>query len=156
MILSDLMSTFLTLAVEGANKYHLYFPSKWQVYFNRDEENHESHQLLWADWKLDDIDINDEELFSTLTQFRQLVNYTKAFDHWRTCLDYIEKKNTDEVTFLVCSAGYAKDIVRKLWPFKKMMVWKVYVYCTEDPQNQLEWLECDDGVSKFLIHEVRC
>lgn len=142
-------------AVPGSDNYHLSLPSKWQVYFDRNEVNLKSHQLLWADWKFDDIDNNDEVLFSTLTQFRELVSHTKVFDHWRTCLNYIEKKNVDTFTFLVCSAAYARDLIPKLWPFKKRMVWKVYVYCTDDSQDQFKWLEPYNGVSRILIYVVR-
>jgi hypothetical protein len=143
------------MATVEANNYDLSFPPEWQTYFDRGEVNLESYRLLWADQKLDDIEINEEELFFTSTQFHQLVNHTKVFDHWRTCLDYIEKKDADTFTFLICSAAYAKDMVLKLWPFEKVKVWTVYVYCAEDRKNQLEWLEHYNSVSKILIHVLR-
>lgn len=150
-----LTSEWKMAAVAGTYAYHLSFPPQWQVYFNRNEPNLESHQLLWADRRLDDININGEELFSTLTQFHQLVNYTKAFDHWRTCLDYIKKTDDDTSTFLVCSVAYAKGIIPQLHFLEKITVWRVYVYCPEGLQNQLEYLERNSSVSMIWIHRVR-
>jgi hypothetical protein len=141
----------------GIDHYHLSFPPKWQSYFDRNEVNLESYQLIWADRQLEEIEINEEELFSTLKKFRELVNHTKAFDHWRICFNYIQKKKADTFTFLVCSAAYAKDLVPKLCPFTEAKVWKVYVYCAEgDRHNQFEWLEDYNRVSKVWIHKGKC
>ena len=71
--------------------------------------------------------------------FVNIVNYTKAFDGWKSCLRHIEKCH-DTFTFLVCSARYAQDIVPKLCSFEKTNVWKVYIYC-EDGVFDMERLE---------------
>ena len=112
--------------------------SKWHPYFNRQEVNLESHQLLWADIKLSELE-DENEIFTALTKFRQLVHYTKAFDNWKNCLRHIEKCH-DTFTFLVCSVLYAKDIVPGLWRLEKTNVWKVYIYC-ENKESGMKTLE---------------
>ena len=99
---------------------------KWHPFFDRNDVNLESHQLLWADIKLSELEDGDN-IFDTLTKFHQLINYTKAFDHWRKCLEYIQKCH-DTYTFLVCSNLYAEDILPKLELSGKTNVWKVYIY----------------------------
>jgi hypothetical protein len=130
------------MASDARHNYDLIGLSpKWHPYFDRHDVNLESHQLLWADIKLSELE-DENEIFSTLTKFRQLVNYTKAFDHWNNCLRHIEKCHVT-FTFLVCSALYAKVIVPKLWVFRKTNVWKVYIYC-EDELFDMEKIEFFD------------
>ena len=132
----------ISLTSDATQNYNLIgLPPKWHPYFDRHDVNLESHQLLWADINLSELE-DEEKIFSTLTKFRQLVNYTKAFDNWKYCLRHIEKCH-DTYTFLVCSAHYAMDIVPKLWPFKKTNVWKVYIYC-EDEVFDMKRLEFVD------------
>lgn len=99
---------------------------KWHPYFDRQDFNLESHQLLWLDSKLSELE-DEDKILDTLTKFRQLINYTKAFDHWRYCLKHIEKSN-DTCTFLVCSNRITADIIPQLQPFTQTNVWKIYVY----------------------------
>ena len=110
--------------MEGAISSNFGLEPKWDPYFNREDSNLESHQLLWLDSKLSEL---EDTIFNTLTKFRQLVNYTKAFDYWRYCLKYI-KKCRDTFTFLVCSSRIASDIIPELQPFMKTNVWKIYIY----------------------------
>jgi hypothetical protein len=131
----------------AADDYLSYVPLEWHPYFDRRQPNLESHQLFWLDERIENID--DDAILSTLTKFRRLVNYTKAFDHWRTCLKHIQKSDTH--TFLVCSASYAKSILPEVWSFRPEVVWKVYVYYEEEENCHLECLECCDKVSSGLL-----
>ncbi|UJR11431.1 hypothetical protein I4U23_015611 [Adineta vaga] len=115
------------MASSGTHNFHLVgLLPKWHPYFDRHDVNLTSYQLLWTDIKLSELE-DEEEIFSTLTKFREVVNYTKAFDHWRYCLKHIEKCH-DVFTFLVCSVRYAQDIIPELLPFRKTNIWKVYIY----------------------------
>ena len=132
----------------------------WRLYFDRRQANLESHQLLWLDVRLsgaggDDDDVQDAELYSTITRFRQLVNFTRAFDHWRLCLKNIEKKS-DAFTFLVCSPAYANDIVPRLFDYTQPNVWKVYVYCQTDNTIDPNFLKKYGKVSEmtFVIEKA--
>lgn len=99
---------------------------KWHRYFDREDSNPESYQLLWLDMKLSELE-DEDTILNTLTKFRQLVNYTKAYDSWKNCLRYIEKCH-DTYTFLVCSSKFAGEIIPLLKPFAKTNVWKIYIY----------------------------
>lgn len=123
----------------GVGNYCLTLSPEYHTYFDRDETNLESYQLLWADLKIENIDIDDGNIRSTLAKFRQLVNYTKAFDHWRTCLNYIKTKSNYTYTFLVCSAAYAEQIFSELCDSDNMNVWKIYVYGAENQPNLMSW-----------------
>ena len=113
-----------------ANNNSFDLPLKWHPYFSRNDVNLESYQLLWTDIKLSELE-DEEEIFSTLTEFRRLVNYTKAFDSWRLCLKYIEEHQST-FTFLVCSASYARELIPKLRLLSKTNVWKVYIYYKDE------------------------
>lgn len=110
-------------------------------FFDCEQANLESHQLLWLDRKV--TDIHEVGIFTTFARFRKLVNYTKGFDNWRECLQHIQ--NTDTITFLVCSGVFGKLIVPGL-QFSVGKMWKVYIYC-EDRQYHQEWVNDYDNVS---------
>lgn len=122
-------------------------PQEWRYYFERRQLNLESHQLFWVDQRVEDTD--DDTILPTLTKFRRIINYTKAFDHWRTCLKCIQRGNTN--TFLVCSVSYAKDILPQLWQFRAKVLWKVYIYCEIGKECFPEWLQSYDKVSPDLF-----
>lgn len=142
----DIISSYIVLylscgkmATGGTNNPHLIgLDPKWHPFFDREDINYESYQLLWVDIQLSELE-DEDKVLTTLTKFRKLVNYTKAFDHWRICLKYIEKSENIS-TFLVCSAGYAKDIARELLFLAKTMVWKVYIYCKSNEVFDMEKL----------------
>ena len=139
----------------GADYSDYSFPLKWKSYFDRTEANLESHQLLWTDQHLGDIEINEEELYGTLTHFRELVHHTRAFDHWNACAEYIRQRNAATFTFLVCSTAHAKQLVSNLSPFTETKVWKLYVYCKREKQKSSDWLEEYNWVSDDCIYAAK-
>ena len=144
-----------TNAAAADNDYSHLFSPRWHPYFDRTQANLESHQLLWLDFRLseaggDDDDEQDMQMNSTITRFRQLVNFTRAFYDWRLCLEYIEK-NSDAFTFFVCSPAYANVIVPRLFDYTQPNVWKVYIYCENHNSVNPDWLDKFDKVSEMIL-----
>jgi hypothetical protein len=85
------------------------------VVFSRQEINLELHQLISLDANV--ANTNDTETAVSTEILREIVNYTKIFDHANTCLDYL-RYTEDVTTSLVCSGQLGRQLFPNITHFE--------------------------------------
>jgi hypothetical protein len=99
--------------------------------FDRERYNLESHQLICCDTNTQNSITRD----ITLSELRQIIDYTKCFDNDKSCKRYLEETQ-HIVSFLICSDNISTQLIPEIHHLQNIR--SIYVYSPNSEHHQ-QW-----------------
>ncbi|CAF1375814.1 unnamed protein product, partial [Adineta ricciae] len=100
--------------------------------FNRERLNLESHQLVCYDTYSQHATARN----FTLTELRQIIDYTKFFDNNKSCKRYLEETQ-HIVSFLICSDTTSEQLIPEIHELPNVRF--IYIYSPHNDYDQ-QWM----------------
>ena len=114
--------------------------------FNRERLNLESHQLVCYDT----YNQHATARSFTLTELRQIVDYTKFFDNSKSCKHYLEETQ-HIVSFLICSGNASEQLIPEIHELSNVHF--IYIYSQHNEYDQ-QWMNKYMKVRLKLIFTI--
>ncbi|CAF2826728.1 unnamed protein product [Rotaria sp. Silwood2] len=96
----------------------------------------ENFIIIWVDSKLRRRNRRNEDIQTSITKLRHIVNLIKMFDTCESCIDFIDNKVKQEKVFLIVSGSLGQQLVPSIEHDIKLD--SIYVFCCKKFKHE-QW-----------------